>query len=74
MTFILFYWTLTLVYSLRSKIVHGVKYKKNKLEEFSPFLQNLVSRMNIELILQNIGSLKKLNRKLNFAGYGVGLT
>ena len=58
------------IYTLRSKIVHGVDYDYRKLEQYFPYLKVLVSRMIIELILHNIPNLNKLNEKLNKLGFG----
>ena len=61
---------LNLIYGLRSRIVHAGKFKYEKVDEYLPYLQSLVSRLIIELILQNIQSLSVLNRSLIFAGFG----
>lgn len=61
---------LNLIYTLRSKIVHAGKFKYDKVDEYLPYLQSLVSRLIIELVLQNIQSLSELNKSLTFAGFG----
>ncbi len=61
---------LNLIYSLRSKIIHASKYKYDKTDEYLPYIQSLISRLIIELILQNIKDLTDLNKKLTFAGFG----
>lgn len=58
------------VYELRSKIVHSSKYSNDSLEEYLPYLRNLVSLLLIELILQNINNLSSLNKILTETGFG----
>lgn len=61
---------LKLIYDLRSKIVHGSEFDFEKVIEYLPYLQSVVSRMIIEIILLNITNIDDLNRKLTFAGFG----
>ena len=58
------------MYDLRSKIVHGSEYDFEKVIEYLPYMQSIVSRMIIEIVLLNIMSIDELNRKLTFAGFG----
>jgi len=64
------YDNLNLIYQLRSKIVHSGTYNNDKVFEYLPYLQSLVSRLIIELVLINEPDLKTLNRKLIFSGFG----
>lgn len=64
------FYNLTLIYNLRSNIVHAGTFKQQKLLDYLPYLRNLVSRLIIELILQNIHKLDELNRRLTSAGFG----
>jgi len=59
-----------LIYTLRSKIAHSGKYDEAKINEYLPFLRNLVSVLIIELIKLNIVTLAELNELLNSKGYG----
>lgn len=64
------YNNVNLIYKLRSKIVHGENYSLEKVQEYLPYLRNLVSRMIIRLILLNIQSKKQLDKVLTFLGFG----
>jgi len=57
------------IYNLRSKIVHGDIYDEKKVQEYLPYLRNIVSRMIIEVLLINITDLVFLNRRLTFSGF-----
>ncbi len=61
---------LNLIYSLRSKIVHAGDYNPEKINQYLPYLQLLISRLIIELILQNITDIKELNYLLTISGFG----
>lgn len=58
------------IYSLRSAIVHGRKYKHEKIEEYLPFLISIVSRTIIELLIHNVNKVKLLNEKITTLGFG----
>lgn len=58
------------IYKLRSKIVHAGKYKDEKVAEYMPYLRTVVSRMIIEVILQNVPTLTELNKKVTSLGFG----
>ncbi len=58
------------IYSLRSKIVHSGKYKNEKINEYLPYLRNVVSRLIVEIISHNIENITELNRILTMKGFG----
>lgn len=58
------------IYNLRSSIVHSSEYKNSTLEEYLPYLRDVVSILLIELIFQNISNLNSLNNALTENGFG----
>lgn len=58
------------IYDLRSSIVHSSNYKNSDLEEYLPYLRDIVSVLLIELIFQNIVELTALNSILTQSGFG----
>jgi Apea-like HEPN len=58
-----------LIYTLRSKIVHGVNFNPVNIQSYLPYLRTLTSRMLIELFVHDIG-LDDLNNKITELGYG----
>ena len=63
------YKNLDQIYKLRSKIIHGENYKTELIQEYLPYLEIVLSRLIIELILQNFKSKNELNDNLLFAGF-----
>ncbi|MCY2687581.1 HEPN domain-containing protein [Salinimicrobium sp. TH3] len=64
------YRNLNKIYSLRSKIVHGSPFSDDKVYEYINYLQSIVSKMIIELIIHKIPKLDDLNYKLTSLGFG----
>lgn len=58
------------IYELRSSIVHSSKYSNSTIEEYLPYLRDIVSVLLIELIFQNINDLVRLNSLLTESGFG----
>lgn len=58
------------VYTLRSKIVHGENYTPQEIYTKIEYLQNLVSRALIELLIHNIPSNKDLDSITTTLGFG----
>ncbi len=58
------------IYKLRSKIVHGSDFPDDKVYEYLNYLQSIVSKTIIELIIHNIDSLELLNKKITALGFG----
>lgn len=60
------------IYKVRSSIVHSGNYKNEaqKTFEYLPYLTSVVSRLIIEVILQNIKDLKEINDILTSLGFG----
>lgn len=58
------------IYTLRSKIVHSGNYKPEKINEYLPYLRNVVSRLIVEVISHNIEKLEDLNEILTSKGFG----
>jgi len=65
----LIYTNVNLIYSLRSKIVHGDHFKLKKIQEYLPYLESLVSRTLIELLIHDVG-LDHLNDRITEMGFG----
>lgn len=61
---------LTKVYKLRSKIVHGENYTPQEIHSIMEYLQNLVSRVLIELLIHDIPTNKDLDSLITRLGYG----
>ena len=64
------YDNLKIIYSLRSKIIHGEKYKTEKVKNYLPHLKALVSRTIIELIIHDISNTNELNKIITKIGFG----
>jgi hypothetical protein len=58
------------IYDLRSSIVHSSKYDESALEQYLPYLRDIVSVLLIEIIFQNISDLATLNNILTENGFG----
>lgn len=58
------------IYNLRSKIVHGEIYTLNEIYTKIEYLQNLVSRTLIELLIHNIPTNKDLDNITTTLGFG----
>lgn len=58
------------IYKLRSKIVHGLDFSDEKVYEYLNYLQAIVSKTIIELIIHNISNLEILNKKITSLGFG----
>lgn len=58
------------IYKLRSKIVHGSDFSDEKVYEYLNYLQSIVSKTIIELLIHNISSLELLNKKITSLGFG----
>lgn len=58
------------IYKVRSKIIHGEKYKTPKILEYLKPLKSLVSRTIIELLVHNISKKEELDKKITELGYG----
>lgn len=58
------------IYNLRSKIVHGEIYSDREIFIKIEYLQNLVSRVLIELLIHNIESNKDLDTIMTALGFG----
>jgi hypothetical protein len=61
---------LTKVYNLRSKIVHGENYTPQDIYSKIEYLQNLVSRTLIELLIHNITKNTDLDNLITSLGFG----
>lgn len=61
---------LTKIYNLRSKIVHGEIYTPQEIYTKIEYLQNLVSRVLIELLIHNIKTNKELDAITTKLGFG----
>lgn len=61
---------LKLIYDLRSKIVHGGGYDLKKVVDYLPFLQAIVSRTIMELLLHGIETPAELDFKITKLGFG----
>ncbi|RZK25268.1 MAG: hypothetical protein EOO43_05965 [Flavobacterium sp.] len=55
---------------MRSKIVHGGGYDLKKVVDYLPFLQAIVSRTIIELLLHGIETPVELDSKITKLGFG----
>ena len=58
------------IYNLRSKIVHGEIYKAQDIYTKIEYLQSLVSRTLIELLIHNISTNKDLDILITSLGFG----
>lgn len=58
------------IYKLRSKIVHGSDFSDEKVYEYLNYLQSIVSKTIIELIIHNVPSLDLLNKQITTLGFG----
>ena len=61
---------LTKIYNLRSKIVHCEIYTPKEIYTKIEYLQHLVSRVLIELLIHNIQTNKELDSKITRLGFG----
>jgi hypothetical protein len=57
-------------YGLRSKIVHGANYIPQRLLDYKPFLQSLVSRTIIEIVSMKFENKEILNDTITEFGFG----
>lgn len=58
------------IYKLRSKIVHGSNFDESKLENYINYLQCLVSKIVVELLIHNVEDSKCLNSQFTKLGFG----
>lgn len=58
------------IYNLRSKIVHGSDFDWGKLDNYLIYLECLVSKIIIELLIHKIENSKIINSKLTELGFG----
>ncbi|WP_298303290.1 HEPN domain-containing protein [Flavobacterium sp.] len=58
------------LYDLRSRIVHSGIYSDEKIDEYLPYLRNLVSVTILELFKHSIPTLTELNLTLTEKGFG----
>jgi len=58
------------IYGLRSKIVHGEIYSSQEIYTKIEYLQNIVSRVLIELLIHNIPTNKELDTIITKLGFG----
>jgi hypothetical protein len=59
------------LYKLRSAIVHGgINPKYQKFQEYFEYLQKLVAKLILELIIHDVPTVENLNNKLTALGYG----
>lgn len=58
------------IYKIRSKIIHGEKFRVPKILEYLNPLRSLVSRTIIELLIHNVSNKEELNKKITKLGYG----
>lgn len=58
------------IYKLRSKIVHGSDFSDEKVYEYLNYLQSIVSKTIIELLIHNITNLELLNKRITSLGFG----
>lgn len=58
------------IYKLRSKIVHGDNYSPAEIDSKMEYLQNLVSRVLIELLIHNIPNNSDLDSLITKLGFG----
>lgn len=58
------------IYSLRSKIVHGSDFSDQKVYDYLTYLQSIVSKTIIELLIHNVTNLELLNKKITSLGFG----
>jgi len=64
------YQNLNKIYKLRSKIVHGAEFSDEKVYEYINYLQSIVSKMIIELMIHKVSNLNELNDRLTSLGFG----
>jgi hypothetical protein len=64
------YENLRVLYELRSKIIHGEFYNKDKVTEYLQPLKAIVSKTIIELLIHNIPSNETLNKIINRLAFG----
>lgn len=58
------------IYKLRSKIVHGSDFSDEQVYKYLNYLQSIVSKTIIELLIHNITNLESLNKKITTLGFG----
>lgn len=58
------------IYKLRSKIVHGSNFDESKLENYINYLQCLVSKIIVELLIHKVEDSKILNNQFTKLGFG----
>ena len=59
-----------LIYDLRSKIIHGTEFDDDLVSEYLKYLQNIVSKIIIELLIHGIENIETLNYKITKIGFG----
>lgn len=64
------YDNISTIYKLRSKIVHGADFSDEKVYEYLNYLQSVVSKTIVELLIHNISNLEQLNKKITSLGFG----
>ncbi|TCN60153.1 hypothetical protein D0809_09475 [Flavobacterium circumlabens] len=58
------------IYDLRSKIVHGEQFSEDLVSEYLYYLECLVSKTIIELIVDNIDDINILSKQITKSGFG----
>ena len=55
---------------MRSKIIHGTEFDDDLVSEYLKYLQNIVSKIIIELLIHGIENIETLNYKITKIGFG----
>jgi hypothetical protein len=58
------------IYDLRSKIVHGEQFSEDLVSEYLYYLECLVSKTIIELLIHNIDDINILSKQITKCGFG----
>ena len=66
----MFFFNIKKIYNLRSKIVHGSDFDWEKLDNYLVYLECLVSKIIVELLIHKIDNSKTINTMLTELGFG----
>jgi hypothetical protein len=66
----MFFQMVDYMYGLRSKIVHGEKFDRDEVNYYLPTLEQLVSRLIIELLVHNIEKKETVGEIVTRLGFG----
>ena len=66
----LIFFNIKKIYNLRSKIVHGSDFDWEKLDNYLVYLECLVSKIIVELLIHKIDNSKTINTMLTELGFG----